>query len=142
MYQKSENRTVKPLWEVNLMVNHLFLMANGQPSVLGTAFWWAIIFLWCREEPFGGPSFYFVPEEPFDGLLMGHHFFRWCEQCFGGGAILHNNHVINPNNLLIFPDGLCNLDVFMGTDLPLYRPLITFVGSIVWFLIDCLLLQM
>src|ERR1700761_9287787 len=88
---------------------------------------------------------------------MGHHFFRWCEQCFGGGAILDNNHVINPNNLLInpnnllifpnnllinpnnlliFPDSLCNLDGFVGTTLPLIYPLIVFVGSGVRYVID------
>ena len=50
--------------------------------------------------------------------------------------ILNNNHVINPNNLLIFPDRLCNFDAFVGTILPLIYPLIVFVGEVLPFLID------
>ena len=76
-------------------------------------------------------------------LLMGH---RWAIIFFGGvnnllveeqlTKILNNNHVINPNNLLIFPGRLCNLDVFVGTSLPLICPLIAFMGSLVRYVID------
>ena len=62
------------------------------------SFWTAVIFLdHFRQlsfflDHFGQLSFFLRSfsfdgsKQPFDGPLMGHHFFQWCEQFFGGGA--------------------------------------------------------
>ena len=84
------------------MVNKVFWWQNGQPS--------------CWERPFDGPSLLFFGAG--DSLVMGHHLFFvpgtafWWAIIFFGGVnnflveeqltkYIRNNHVINPNNLLI-----------------------------------------
>ena len=82
---------------------------------------------WCQEQPFDGPSFFFGGGNSFLVVLSDNG---------GWLIILDNNHVINLNNLLIYPWYYATLMGLWGPSSHVYRPLMGFLGYALRYVID------